>query len=337
MADRGSMSVQALRGFLGLVALEGLDSAPVLADAGIGPDDLADIDGRLELARCEALASAVMRRVSERQILSVFSRLKAGDFGILDYVIRNSRTLGESLERLARYTHVNNSIADCVLEMDAARARVSFVQPPTVSSTFVRLSATAWLASCVVIVRQLVGSDWAPVEALLPNPEPAPADRDAYAALLRCPIRFGAPATVFVVPRAELGRVVEGADPALADLMEPHLERALADAAANSRAAVPVRRALVAMLGGQEPTLERVAKRLGTTPRTLQRRLRDENTTFQDLLDSVRHELALVHVGKQAASIDEIAWLLGFSNGSAFHRAFKRWTGVTPGEFRRHP
>jgi AraC-like DNA-binding protein len=64
--------------------------------------------------------------------------------------------------------------------------------------------------------------------------------------------------------------------------------------------------------------------------------LRDENTTFQDLLDSVRHELALVHVSKHAASIDEIAWLLGFSNGSAFHRAFKRWTGVTPGEFRRH-
>jgi AraC-like DNA-binding protein len=337
MADRGSMSVQALRGFLGLVALEGLDSAPVLADAGIGPDDLSDIDGRLELARCEALASAVTRRLSERQILSVFSRLKAGDFGILDYVIRNSRTLGESLERLARYTHVNNSIADCVLEMDAARARVAFVQPPTVSSAVVWLSATAWLASSVVIVRQLVGSDWAPVEASLPNPEPGPADRDAYASLLRCPLRFGAPATVFVVPRAELGRVVEGADPELADLMEPHLERALAAASANSRAAVPVRRALVAMLGGQEPTLERVAKRLGTTPRTLQRRLRDENTTFQDLLDSVRHELALVHVGKQAASIDEIAWLLGFSNGSAFHRAFKRWTGVTPGEFRRHP
>jgi AraC-like DNA-binding protein len=336
MSDRGSMSVQSLRGFVGLVQLEGLDPAPVLAEAGITPEDLADIDGRLEIARCEALASAVVMRLSERQILSTFSRLKAGDFGILDYVIRNSRTLGESLERLARYTHVNNSIADCVLETDAERARVSFVQPPTVSPPFARLSATAWLASCVVIVRQLLGPDFAPVEALLPNPEPGPADREAYRALLRCPLRFGAPAAAFVVPIGELERGVEGADPALAELMEPHLERQLQEARAGSRAALPVRRVLVAMLGGQEPTLDRVAKRLGTTPRTLQRRLRDENTTFQDLLDSVRHELALVHVGKQAASIDEIAWLLGFSNGSAFHRAFKRWTGVTPGEFRRH-
>jgi AraC-like DNA-binding protein len=336
MSDRGSMSVQSLRGFVGLVSLEGLDAAPVLAEAGIAPEDLADIDGRIELARCEALASAVTMRLGDRQILSVFSRLKAGDFGILDYVIRNSKTLGESLERLARYTHVNNSIADCVLEMDAERARVSFVQPPTVSSTFARLSATAWLASCVVIVRQLVGTDFAPIEALLPNPEPSQADREAYRALLRCPLRFGAPAAVFVVPRVDLTRAVEGADLVLAELMEPHIERALAEATQSSRAVVPVRRALVAMLGGQEPTLERVAKRLGTTPRTLQRRLRDENTTFQDLLDSVRHELALVHVGKQAASIDEIAWLLGFSNGSAFHRAFKRWTGITPGEFRRH-
>jgi AraC-like DNA-binding protein len=336
MSSRGSVSVQSLRGFLGLVSLEGLDPAPVLAEAGVTAEDLSDIDGRIELSRCEGLAGAVMRSLGERQILSVFSRLKAGDFGILDYVIRNSRTLGESLERLARYTHVNNSIADCVLEVDAERARVLFVQPPTVSSAFMRLTATAWLASCVVIVRQLVGAEFAPVEALLPNPEPGSADRDAYRDLLRCPLRFGAPSAAFVVPRLELARTVENADPALADLIEPHLERALADAGASSRAAVPVRRALVAMLGGQEPTLERVAKRLATTPRTLQRRLRDEHTTFQDLLDSVRHELALVHVGKQAASIDEIAWLLGFSNGSAFHRAFKRWTGVTPGEFRRH-
>jgi len=336
MSDRGSMSVQSLRGFLGLIALEGLDPAPVLAEAGVTSEDLADIDGRIELKRCEALAGAVMIRLGERHILSVFSRLKAGNFGILDYVIRNSRTLGESLERLARYTHVNNSIADCVLELDPERARVSFVQPPTVSQAFVRLSATAWLASCVVIVRELVGPEFAPIEALLPNPEPGAADREAYKDLLRCSLRFGAPLAAFVVPRADLTRAVENADPALAELIEPQLERALADAGASSRAAVPVRRALVAMLGGQEPTLERVAKRLGTTPRTLQRRLRDENTTFQDLLDSVRHELALVHVGKQASSIDEIAWLLGFSNGSAFHRAFKRWTGVTPGEFRRH-
>jgi AraC-like DNA-binding protein len=229
---------------------------------------------------------------------------------------------------------VNNSTADCVLEVDAERARVSFVQPPTVSPAFVRLSATAWLASCVVIVRQLLGPDWTPLEVSLPNPEPGPADCDAYRGLFRCPLRFGASAAVFVVPRAELARPVVGADPALAKLMEPHLERALAQATAISRAAVPVRRVLVAMLGGQEPTLERVAKRLGTTPRTLQRRLRHENTTFQDLLDSVRHELALVHIGQHLASIDEVAWLLGFSNGSAFHRAFKRWTGVTPGEFR---
>jgi AraC-like DNA-binding protein len=330
------MSVQALRGFLGLVALEGFDSAPVLAQAGITPEDLSDIDARIDLSRCEALASGVMRRLGERQVLSVFSRLKAGDFGILDYVIRNSRTLGESLERLARYTHVNNSIADCVIETDAERARVSFVQPPTVSQTFARLSATAWLASCVVIVRQLVGAEFAPLEALLPNPEPGEGDREAYRSLLRCPLRFSAPCAAFAVARAELARPVENADPVLAALIEPHLERALAEAASSSAAAAPVRRTLFAMLGGQEPTLERVAKRLGTTPRTLQRRLRDENTTFQCLLDSVRHELALVHVGRQAASLDEIAWLLGFSNGSAFHRAFKRWTGVTPGEFRRH-
>jgi len=130
MSDRGSMSVQSVRGVLRLVTGEGVDPAPLLANAGIDDEDLANIDDRIELAKCEALASAVLLHLGERRIVSAFSRLKAGDFGILDYVIRNSRTLGESLERLARYTHVNDSVADCVVELGAEHARVSFVQPP---------------------------------------------------------------------------------------------------------------------------------------------------------------------------------------------------------------
>ena len=93
MSDRGSMSVQSLRGFVGLVKLEGLDPTPVFTEAGIVAEDLADIDGRLEIARCEALASAVMMRLSERQILSAFSRLKAGDSA---FSITSSATVARS-------------------------------------------------------------------------------------------------------------------------------------------------------------------------------------------------------------------------------------------------
>jgi AraC-like DNA-binding protein len=84
-----------------------------------------------------------------------------------------------------------------------------------------------------------------------------------------------------------------------------------------------------------EPTIETVAHDLHTTARTLQRRLHGEGTSFTQVLDEVRREMALSHMRGRRATIDEVAFLLGFEKPTSFHRAFKRWTGVTPGEFRR--
>jgi AraC-like DNA-binding protein len=82
--------------------------------------------------------------------------------------------------------------------------------------------------------------------------------------------------------------------------------------------------------------VEAIAARMHMSPRTLQRRLRDEGTTYLELLNDVRRELALRHVQEGRESISEIAFLLGFSEVSTFHRAFKRWCGRTPAEVRRH-
>jgi AraC-like DNA-binding protein len=96
-----------------------------------------------------------------------------------------------------------------------------------------------------------------------------------------------------------------------------------------------VRKYFLHALQTGEPSVETVARQLGTTPRTLQRRLREEETSFQQVLDEVRREVALTHMRSRRATIDEVAFLLGFEKPNSFHRAFKRWTGVSPGEFRR--
>jgi AraC-like DNA-binding protein len=84
-----------------------------------------------------------------------------------------------------------------------------------------------------------------------------------------------------------------------------------------------------------EPSIEHLAPRLGVSVRSLQRRLREAGTSYKQVLDQVRHDLALRYLTAGELSIGEVAFLLGFSEPSAFHRAFKRWTGSTPGEFRR--
>jgi AraC-like DNA-binding protein len=82
--------------------------------------------------------------------------------------------------------------------------------------------------------------------------------------------------------------------------------------------------------------LQLAARQLGMTVRTLQRRLRDEGTSFHAVLDDVRRDVALTQMRARRQSIDELAFILGFEKSSSFHRAFKRWTGQTPGEFRRY-
>jgi AraC-like DNA-binding protein len=88
-------------------------------------------------------------------------------------------------------------------------------------------------------------------------------------------------------------------------------------------------------LNGGDASLERIAHQLGMSGRTLQRKLRDHRTSHQELLDEMRKDLAMRYLREPEMAICEVAYLLGFSESSALHRAFKRWTGMTPSEFRR--
>jgi len=87
-------------------------------------------------------------------------------------------------------------------------------------------------------------------------------------------------------------------------------------------------------LRGGDPSLERVAAQLGLSARTLQRKLHEQHTSHNELVDHLRHELAVRYLQEREMAIGEVAYLLGFSEPSSFHRAFKRWTGATPREFR---
>ena len=125
------------------------------------------------------------------------------------------------------------------------------------------------------------------------------------------------------------------ADPAMSSIMERHLSRLLRDLPPDETFAARVRHVLIEELRRGEPTLDRLAARLRMSERTMQRRLSQQGTSLQALLDEVRHDLSLRHLGESRESIAEIAFLLGFSEVSAFHRAFKRWTGSTPGAYRQ--
>jgi AraC-like DNA-binding protein len=145
---------------------------------------------------------------------------------------------------------------------------------------------------------------------------------------------FGADQTQLVLPRAALDIALASSDPQLLAILTRAASDLVGRGIADPTIAAQVARVLHDELRSDHATIEHVAKRLGLTARSLQRRLKDESTSFQGVREQVRQELAQRYL-EERLSISEISFLLGFSEPSAFFRAFKRWTGLTPVEARR--
>lgn len=115
---------------------------------------------------------------------------------------------------------------------------------------------------------------------------------------------------------------------------ESGLKKRLSDLDAEATMSQRVQSALLEMLPGGQSTIEQVATRLAMSKRSLQRYLSEESTAYQDVLNATRKELARHYLARSPISPGEIAWLLGFQDSNSFNRAFKGWTGITPGEYR---
>jgi AraC-like DNA-binding protein len=163
---------------------------------------------------------------------------------------------------------------------------------------------------------------------------PMPAHRARLEAFFKVPLTHGQESDALLFSTLDLARPLVSSSSELAGLLGPRAEQLLVESGSQD-ATEQVRAVLRRMLTGDEPSMETVAQALGTSERSLQRRLAEAGTSFVALLGEVRRELAcerLVHTDMEVA---ELSFLLGFSDASAFHRAFKRWEGVTPLEYRR--
>jgi AraC-like DNA-binding protein len=181
-----------------------------------------------------------------------------------------------------------------------------------------------------------VASDFRPLQVQLETPRPPDGvDHATLTEALACPVRFSADVSAIEVDAAVLRAPVAGADPVVEAAMSRYIAELCERLPDEATLAGRTGRLLLRELGAGEPTLVEVARRLAITPRTLQRRLRDEGTSFNKVLDAVRCQMAMAQIQGRRASLDEVAFLLGFEKPSSFHRAFKRWTGLTPGEARR--
>jgi len=245
-----------------------------------------------------------------------------------------AENVGGALDRMTRFLSLFLQGETVTLEQNDSEARLVLHQssPKRLGR---ELSGESTIAKIVVTIRMLISGEgpWGP--SLVTFTHSAPPDTRPHQELFGCPVRFGCARTEIVIPSAMLARPLAKADPSLSAFFDRHAEETLRRMGARADATARVRRAVTDALHSGDVSETNVSKRLGWSERTLRRRLGEEGTSFRQVLDDVRRELAQGWLAQSEMAIGEVAFLLGFSESSNFHRAFKRWTGQTPDEFRR--
>lgn len=254
--------------------------------------------------------------------------LESGDFDIVELTARCCPSVQDGILCGARYVHLISESTEVALVHEASSALWSF---RTSNGTVSHPAANDFVvAAGVNLLRRYARMVEPPLEVHFMHPQPA--DLEPYAQAFRTTVRFGMPHNAIALSAAQLALPLLREDPTIRTVFEAYAREQL-DCLATG-----VRRRIVDVaaeeLRAGKLTMDSVSRRLGLSAATLRRRLEDEGTTFREIVDEVRRGLAEQHLLDRRFGIGEIAFLLGFSNVSAFNKAFRRWNASSPSEYR---
>jgi AraC-like DNA-binding protein len=311
----------------------GVDVTSFLKRLSVERSALEDVDGRVAIELDLALwGAAPLLSGDDNFGLHAGEELRRGAFDVLSYTLSASATIGDAFRRLVRYNRVLHDVAELELREGPDEARLGFsLTPEGTPRQQAEFSFTVFYSFC----RNATGLDVPLLRVEFAHA--APSDVTEHKRIFRAPVLFAAPgnAMVFAPPVLELPLLT--ANPGLCAVLDRRLDDLVAERPVGETVLERVKRLIAAELCGGEPTTEAVARRMRATPRTLHRWLSAEGTSFRGVLDGVRRDLALRYLSEDGLEIGEAAYLLGFSDASAFHRSFKRWTGQTPASYRAGP
>lgn len=252
-------------------------------------------------------------------------------FDVLSFALRSCATLGEHYRRMERYVRLIHEGTFLTLELEHGEARL--VHGLIDDNQSPRHPIECMLVMAVLQGRRAIGDDFCPREVHFAHAEPS--ELSEQERIFRAPVRYACKRNELVLHSADLDQPQRQAETRLQAVLERQLEDLLSQLPSDRSLPGRVKCHIAENLLDGEPAVSLIAAKLHMSPRTLQRRLNDDGTTFAKLLADLRHELALRHLRDPGRTINEVAFLLGFLEVSAFHRAFKRWTGKTPAEYQR--
>lgn len=322
-----TVSLLWVKGLLQAAALQGLSEADVLNHAGV--KTLPSSSERISLD--ETLS--IWRSIEVLSADSLFGfkmgkSLQPAHFQLIAFTMLSSQTLGEAIEKILKYQRLISDGGDfSLIELNANET--GLVYAPTVDN-FSYHQIDAVMVAVVSFSRWLLGQEIEPIRILLVHSENG--GLAEYQEFFACPIDFNQNKNCIVFSSTLLAENLPGYQPQLATMHEQ-----MADSQLQRLAEPTIVARLIELLTVSTDYINRdkAALQLGMSGRSLQRKLQEEGSSFQKIYDDFRHQKSLLLLQNENLSLLDISLQLGFSESSTFYRAFKRWQGVTPGEYRQ--
>ncbi|AJD48733.1 AraC family transcriptional regulator [Isoalcanivorax pacificus W11-5] len=335
MTSLGSISGAALDQYLVSARAAGLDISPALADAGLDEATARQPDSRVPGERFEILLERLIA-ISGDPLFGLHTSqfVQPGSYSVMGYIAMNATTLNEALSKVALYEKLVGDMGTTEVMPAGQLVEVRWCcrhtrQPvrrhliENVFGSWVRYSR--WLANNDALTPELV---------LFEHDVHDSSAVAAYEKVFGCEVRFNQPCSALRADPRVLDVRLRHPDPHLLSTLEAHAASKLQQLGIDTSLAHKVREQIRASLGERLPRKEQIACELGINMRTLHRRLREEGTTWQQVLDELRQQLALQYLRDSDLPQASIAERLGYSDIRSFQRSFKRHNGITPGDYR---
>lgn len=310
----------------------GVNTSVLLDAAGVSRTVLDDPDARLPSHQVSLLWGKAYE-LSGDPVLSLHAAevCPLGAYKVIDYMGHNARTVGEAFRYAARYFKLINTAV--TLPIDASGDPVSFaIIDDSDEKGVSRPYAEYCFAAFFLHIRAATGAQFGLERVQFAHVRPA--DISEHERVFGCPIEFEARQTRMLISRSVWEMPSMGGHAGVLEVLAEHADLLLEKLPKGPELVERTRKAISGRLRGGDPSLEGVAAELGMSARSLQRRLSELGFSYHTVADEVRQSAAGLYLDQPDIAISEVAYLLGFSDQSSFNRAFKRWTGLTPKQYR---
>ena len=316
--------------FLYLKAL-GVDVDAYLRSLGLEPEALKCPDTYIPIETYLLIQDQAAEFVHDPNFgLHMGEYAEPGSWSILGYMMMNCRTLGEAFEKSGRYSRIIGNLIEGKVELRFNKIKIIFATPPSAPKMSHHCFKSTF-ASSVRIMRGLTGKELHPLKVTFIYPEPA--SKREYERVFCCPVLFGQKDNSMTLDLSIVNTPVLMANPGLLEYFEKYAQDFLANLDRKKETTRQVTKIILAHLDDESLSINKVARLMAVSVRTLQNRLEDEGQVFSNLLRDIRQQLAKQYLTENY-TVEQITYLLGFSEPSVFRKAFKKWSGVTPKEFR---